>query len=328
LIVEHVGPFVLGLILLAVGAPLLVFGAARLDRATGRGPFAVGIVAVAFGPCVAALAFDLAVVLRHPPLTRPVVGHLVGHNLASLGLALGLAAVVRPIAATAKLFRTAILLVFGATALFWFLARSGSLPQVNAGFLLAAFVVSLVLLVIAARRETEEVKAEFASWLPERLPILLAMLFALAGLASLVGGAYLTAAHIVGTAVHFKAPTLVIAATLGAFITSLPTLIVVVFASLRGRPNVALGVVIGSTLVNILLLAGVSAMTQPLVIDQWVIMDVIPVMALLTLLLVPTLMNGLRVPRWEGLLLLAGYAGFIAWLVRVAQKVAQMVAPG
>ena len=91
---EHVALFAVGLGLLALGAPLLVFGAARLDRATGRSPFAVGAVAVCFGPCVAGLAFDLAAVLRSPSVTRLAVGHIIGSNVASLGLVLGAAALV------------------------------------------------------------------------------------------------------------------------------------------------------------------------------------------------------------------------------------------
>jgi cation:H+ antiporter len=323
--VEHVAFFGLGLVLLATGAPLLVFGAARLDRATGRAPFAVGIVAVAFGPCVAGLAFCLAAVLRHPPVTRLAVGHVVGQNVASLGLVLGVAALVRPVAATARLFRTAIPLVFAATALFWFLARNGPelpLSRVDAGFLLAAFVLAVALLVRAARREPEEVKAEFAGWLPERMPLSVAVLMAAAGLAALAGGGHLVAARLVPTANYLKAPSIVIGSTLGAFVTSLPALVAAVLASRRGRRNLTLGLGVGPLIINLLLTAGVAAMAHPLIIDKWVILEVIPAMGVLTLLLVPVLLNALRVPRWEGAFLLAGYLGFIAWQVSVARRVA------
>jgi cation:H+ antiporter len=323
--VEHVAFFVLGLTLLAAGAVLLVFGAARLDRATGRSPFAVGVVAVAFGPCVAGLAFCLAAALRQPAVTRLAVGHIVGQSVASLGLVLGLAALVRPVAATARLFRTAIWLAFGATALFWFLARNGPelpLSRVDGGFLLAAFVVAMVLLVWAARREPENVKAEFAGWLPERTPLGAAVLMALAGLAALVGGGYLTAARIVPAATYLKAPSLVVGSTLAAFVTSLPALVAAVVAARRARPNLVLGLAVGPLVVNALLTAGAAAVAHPLVIDGWVILEVIPAAGVLTLLLVPVLLNGLRVPRWEGALLLAGYVGFVAWQVAVARRVA------
>ena len=314
---EHVALFAVGLALLAVGAPLLVFGAARLDRRTGRSPFAVGAVAVAFGPCVAGLAFDLAAVLRPAPqsLPRLAVGNLVGSNVASVALILGVASLVRPVAATARLFSTAIPLAFGATLLFWFLARNTPLARVDAGFLLAASVVALVLLIRAARRESEEVKAEFAAWVPERMPVWLAVPLALAGLAALVGGALLTASETIATAVYLKCTSLALGSTLAAFGTSLPTLVVAVVAARRGRFNVVLGLVVGSILFNLLLTAGLVAMARPVLIEPRAIMEAIPAMALFALLLLPVLLNGLTVPRWEGALLLAAYTGFVTWQV-------------
>lgn len=314
---EHVGLFVLGLALLAIGAPLLVFGSARLDRGTGRSPFAVGVVAVCFGPCVAGLAFDLAAVLRQPPVTRLAVGHIVGSNIASIGLVLGVAALVRPVAASAKFFHTAIPLALGANLLFWFLARNSPLSRVDAGFLLAAAVVALALLVRAARRESDSVKAEFAGWVPEHTPVWVAVLLSLAGLASLVCGACLTAAELSGTADYLALTKriLVLGDTVAAFGTALPAAVVAVIAARRGRSDLVLGVVVGAVIFNLLLTAALVAMVRPLVIDQPVIMDAIPAMALFALLLLPVLLNGLKVPRWEGALLLAGYVGFITWQV-------------
>ncbi len=322
---EHVAAFTLGLVLLAAGAVLLVFGAARLDRATGRAPFAIGAVAVAFGPMVAGLAFCLAAVLRQPPVTRLAVGAIVGHNVASLGLVLGVATLVRPVAATANLFRTAIPLAFAATALFWFLARNApELPpaRVDGGILLAAFVLAVVLMVRAARGESAEVKAEFANWLPERIPLAASGLLALAGLAALVSGGYLIAACIVPAATFLKSPSLVLSSTLGAFVVTIPTLVAAVIASRRGWSNLVLGITVGPVVVNMLLTAGLAALIHPLLIDRWVILEVIPAMGVMTLLLVPLLLNDLRVPRWEGVLLLAAYAGFTLWLVSVARRVA------
>ncbi len=325
---EHVALFAVGLGLLAVGAPMLVFGAARLDRATGRGPFAVGAVAVCFGPCVAGLAFDLAAVLRQPAVTRLAVGHIVGSTVASVGLVLGVAVLVRPVAATAKLFHTAVPLALGAVALFWFLARDAPdmpVSRVGAVILLGAFIAALALLIRAARSESDAVKAEFASCVPERVPVWAAAVLTLAGIAALVGGARFVALELIGTAARVKSPSFVIGSTLAAGVTALPVAVAAVLAARRGRSDVVLGLVVGSVLGNMLLATGASAIAQPLVVDRWVILEAIPVMALFTLLLLPVLFNGLQVPRWEGALLLAAYAGFIAWQVRVALKVAEAV---
>ncbi|WP_171474653.1 sodium:calcium antiporter [Frigoriglobus tundricola] len=316
-LVEHVGLFVVGLALLAAGAPLLVFGAARLDRRAGRSPFAVGAVAIGLGPCLAGLAFDLAVLLRPVPQSMPrlAVGNIVGGNVANIGFALAVAALVRPVRATARVFYTAIPLAFGATLLFWFLARISPLSRVDAGFLLAACAVALVLLIRVARRESEDVKAEFAAWVPERVPVWLAVLFALAGAAALVGGALLAAEEALATAVHLKFSSLQLGTTIAAFGTTLPTCVATGVVARRGRVNAALGLVVASVLFNLLLTAGLVAMAQPVLIEERAIMKAIPVMALFTLLLLPVLLNDLSLPRWEGGLMLAAYAGFVIWQV-------------
>jgi cation:H+ antiporter len=314
--VEHVALFVLGLVLLAVGAPMLVFGSARLDRRIGRGPFAVGAVALAFGPCVAALALDLAIILREPPVTRFVVGELIGNSVASIGLVLGAAALVRPVAATARLFYTAIPLVLVAALLFWLLAFGKRYSQVAAGALLGAFVVIAAVLGWLAKRESGPVKAELAGWVPEQLRVRWAVLLALAGLAAIFAGARLTAEQLIGTANYLKAPSILLGCTLGAFVTALPALAAAVLAARRGRYNLVLGLVVGPVLVNVLLVTGAVAMIKPLLIDPWVLQQAVPAVPLFASLLVPVLLNGLKVPRWEGALLLVAYVAFVVWQVR------------
>ena len=285
---EHVGLFVLGLALTAVGVPLLVFGAARLDRGTGRSPFAVGAVAVCFGPCVAALVLNLAVIFQPTavPLYKKlalvtVAGNIVGSNIATIGLVLGAAALVRPVAGTARLFRTALPLAIGGTALFWFLARQYvPLSRVDAGFLLAAAVVALVLLVRAARKETDAVKAEFAGWVPEHTQVWLAMLLALAGLAGTIGGAMLAASKLIEAMRTLETSAPVMGETLVALGTSLPAMVAAVVAARRGCHDLVLGIVAGTVVFNLLLGAGIAAMIAPLPITSHAILNEIPLMGL------------------------------------------------
>lgn len=317
---EHVGLLAAGLALLAVGTGGLVVGAARLDRATGRGAFAVGLVAVGFGPCVAGLALDLALVLRQAPpreaelFAAAALGTAVGGNVASVLLVLGAAALARPITSSARVVRTALRLLLGATALFWFLARDNSISRLDAGVLLGAAVGALVLLVRAARQEPAERRVAFAGWVPERFPLWLAGLLALAGLGAVVGGAWLAAGELLGarTALHLRVQ--VVSITILAFGAALPALAGAVTASRGGRPDLAVGLSVGPALFNLLFVVGAVAMVQPLALTEHAILNEVPAMGLCALLLVPVLLHG-RVPRWEGLLLVAAYAGFVAWQV-------------
>ncbi len=317
----HVALYAVGLLLLALGAVGLVIGAARLDRATGRSAFAIGIIAIGFGPCVAGLAFDLAAVLHKLPppakvigLPRLAMGHVIGGNIASIGLVLSVAALVRPIAGTAKLFATAIPLAIVAALLFWFLARDNTINRVEAGVLLVAGLGALALLVRRARREPDAVKAEFAVWVPNRLSMWGAVGLVLTGLGGLIGGAMLIATYANATvrAVPLDSHRL---GLVSAAVLALPTLVAAICATRRGRSDLVLGLVVGPILFNLLLVVGVVAMVRPLLVIEGAILNEVPVMALFTLLLVPPLANGFRVSRWEGAILLTAFAGFFVWQI-------------
>ncbi|MBP3958863.1 sodium:calcium antiporter [Gemmata sp. G18] len=309
---EFVVLFAVGLLLLAVGSTALVLGAARLDRATGRSAFAVGLVAVGFGPCVAGLAFDLAAVLHKLP--RLAMGNVIGGNIASIGLVLGAAVLVRPITGTAKLFATAIPLVIVAALLFWFLARDNKVERIEAGVLLVAGLGALALLIHKARQESEPVKAEFAAWVPNRLSMWTAGGLVLAGLGALIGGAVLVTTNANETVRRLSLDSHRLG-LVSAGVMALPALVAAVCAARRGRSNLVLGLAVGPALFNLLLVVGTVAMVRPLLVIEGAILNEVPAMALFTLLLVTPLANGLRVSRGEGAILLVACAGFVAWQV-------------
>lgn len=309
----HVLLFTLGLLLLAVGAAFVVVGAARLDRGTGRSAFAVGLVAVLVGPALAGFVFNLAAVLHAQP--RIAMGNIVGSNIFAVGIVLGVAACARPITATARLHFTLVVIAILATLLFWFFARDNRVERWEAGVLLGAFLLAIVQIARTANREPDMVKAEFGSWVPENWSLLFAVALAGVGIASLLGGAALVTRH----AVECTRTLAINSYTLGLFgvaaFTSLPALLAVVFAARRGRGDVALAIVVCSLFTNLLFGVGVVAMVRPLLVIEHAILNEVPAMALFAVLLVPVLANGLRVPRREGAVLLAAYAGFIAWQV-------------
>lgn len=69
-----------------------------------------------------------------------------------------------------------------------------------------------------------------------------------------------------GIARHFKLSPMVIGLTIVGFGTSAPELLVSLDAALSGQPGLAIGNVVGSSIANILLILGVSAVMAPLVI--------------------------------------------------------------
>lgn len=114
-------------------------------------------------------------------------------------------------------------------------------------------------------------------------------------------------------------PRVVIGLTLVAFGTSAPELAVSVLSSYKGQSGIAVGNVVGSNIVNVLLILGMSAVVAPLAVSKRIIRIEVPLM-IATALLFLALGSDRRLSRGDGLLLVAIFATYLLWMVRTARK--------
>ncbi len=112
---------------------------------------------------------------------------------------------------------------------------------------------------------------------------------------------------------------LVIGLTVVAFGTSAPELAVSLQATLAGEPDIALGNVIGSNILNILFILGFCALLIPLVIAQRLLFHDVPIMIGASLLVFGLAFDG-RIGRWDGLLLLVLMVGYIVFTIRHSRR--------
>jgi cation:H+ antiporter len=147
------------------------------------------------------------------------------------------------------------------------------------------------------------------------------------GLGLLIVGAEALVRGSAGLAGRFGIPPLVVGLTVVAFGTSSPEMTVSVLAALGGKADLALGNVVGSNVLNVLLILGLSALITPLVVArQLVILDV-PLMIGVSLAVWGMAADG-RISRLEGALLLAGALVYTAFLVRMARRELSGAVPG
>lgn len=112
---------------------------------------------------------------------------------------------------------------------------------------------------------------------------------------------------------------LVVGLTVVAFGTSAPELAVSVGASLDGRPDLAIGNVIGSNIANILLILGISAVIAPLVVHEQIIRQEIPIMLGASVLMVVMALDG-HISMLEAAVLFALVVGYTVHLIRQSRK--------
>ncbi len=316
--------FVVGLVLLVVGADVLVGGAARLAARFGISPLVIGLTVVAFGTSAPELAVSVSAAMSGTGGADVAIGNVVGSNIFNVLLILGLSAVVAPLVVQRQLVRFDVPLMILACGACWLMALDGVVDRTDGLILVAALLGYTLLLVRIAKRSGEDAPAEVPELdeksLTARLPVQLLMI--VAGLGMLVVGSGWLVDGAVAFARLLGVSELIIGLTIVAAGTSLPELATSVLAALRGQRDIAVGNVVGSNIFNVLCVLGISSTVSPRGVNvaPAALSFDIPVMTAVAFACLPLFITGGVLSRWEGALFLAYYAAYTAYLVLQSQN--------
>lgn len=337
---------VVGFILLSYAADKLVVGASALAIKLGVTPTVIGLTVVAFGTSLPELVVSVQASLENNP--EIAVGNVVGSNILNVALILGIAAVIQPITVQKEMINRDVPIMIFTGLLLWFLARDRLISQTEGLILLLgifAYTIACYTLSTAGEDETESdqpagnpvdatdqsdtlekgLDEEAATLIGElkenptsKLYDLTVIMLSLTGL---VVGARILLMGAINVAKFFEISEEVIGLTLIAFGTSLPELATTVAATLRNKPGIAVGNIIGSNIFNTLGILGVAAIVLPLAITEEMIGISIPLMAVISLACLPVMRTGYRITRLEGVAFLAAYAVYIHMLFQTNQGI-------
>jgi len=310
-----------GLALLIWSADKFVEGAAALANLLGVSIMIIGITIVGFGTSAPEIVVSIIAVLNDTP--NIAIGNALGSNIANIGLILGITAILMPVPVVSRLFKTEYPLLILATAVMAWSLYDLSLSVVDGFMLLGLLILSLFLLVRVHRRnpaayareehENEELIHEM------KLPVAIGWL--LLGLVVLVGSSKLLVWGASGIAVALGVSELIIGLTVVALGTSLPELAASIASLKKGKPDLAIGNVIGSNLFNSLAVVGLPALMTSFSIDPSArTRDVSVVIALTLLLLLMSRFPGAEprhLTRIKGVFLFAAFVIYQLYLYYV-----------
>lgn len=321
---QTIGMLIAGLILLVAGAEALVRSASRLALALGISPLVVGLTVVAFGTSAPELAVSTASTLHGQ--AEIALGNVIGSNVFNVLFILGLSAVVAPLVVNQQLIRLDVPLMIGISLAVWLMAADGAITRWEGVLLFAGIVTYTVFLVWQSRREQKSVRKEYADEFDAPPPRtasawLLNVGLLLAGLGMLVVGSRWLVNSAVEIAAWFRVSELVIGLTIIAAGTSLPEVATSVIASVRGERDIAVGNVVGSNLFNLLAVLGLAAMVAPagLTVASHVLYFDMVVMVAVAIACLPIFFTGHLIARWEGVVFLAYYVAYTAYVIMTAQ---------
>ncbi len=316
-ILIDIGWIVAGLIALYYGAEWLVNSATRMSLKFGISPLCVGLTVVAFGTSAPELFVSLQFNADGEPDMS--LGNVVGSNLCNIGLVLGISAFICALHVKRALLVRDMTSLIVASFVFVGMLWDNQFSRIDGIILFAGVIAYTIIRLAVARREgkDEEVLAEVgvadcdAKAIPD--PIWKMSLFAFIGLVALYLGAEGLERGGVSLAETLGVPGAIISLTVIAFSTSVPELATSAVASLKKEGDLITGNIIGSCLFNLLCVIGITATIKPLVIADIARVDLF-VMLGFTLVLVPMIVTRRRIDRFEGMILLLGYAGYSWYL--------------
>lgn len=304
----------IGLILLVYASDRIVYSAAIFSRALGISPFIIGIVVAGLGTSLPELIISAGAVLEGQPALA--LGTIIGSNITNLLLIAGLAALIRPMSVQSAILRRELPIMLAVMALFGLFIWSGGITRIQGGFLLLAGLASLWLVVkiasIAQRDQYDGFTTERNHELPQENSLPIALLWLVAGLLILPVSVRIVIDNAVAFTRYAGISGRITGLTILAIGTSLPELCTTIAAAVKGEKDIALGNLIGSTLFNITIVAGIPAIlaatpmtAHSFVSDFWVMI------AASILFVLFSAGRKQRLNRLKGIILLGG---FIAWL--------------
>jgi cation:H+ antiporter len=150
--------------------------------------------------------------------------------------------------------------------------------------------------------------------------MVLDLLILAVGFVLLIKGADFLVAGAAGIAEKFHIPQIVIGLTIVAFGTSAPEAAISISAGIKGVTGISIGNVLGSNILNVLLILGITACIIPLKVEKSTIKREIPFTILITVLLVVMGQTMGEIGLVAGIVLWALFLMFLMYLFRLSRK--------
>ena len=307
--------FVVGIVLVILGADWLTKGASGVARRYGVSELVIGLTIVALGTSLPELVISVSSALKGS--SGISLGNVIGSNIFNGLLILGVAAVISPIHFKPRMLTREI--PFNLLATIVLILVSGSMLVGGAkgesvtrygGLLLLCFLAVFVRYTFSIPNDGEDDGTE------KPMSIVKVLLFIFFGFAGLILGGNIFVNGATELARVAGLSEAVIGITIVSAGSSLPELAVSVNAARKGNVGIALGNVIGSNILNIFLILGCSATITPISLDGFSFVDFYVLLASSLLIYIVTRFGGKAViNRFEGALLIAGYIAYTAYLV-------------
>ncbi|MBK52448.1 MAG: calcium/sodium antiporter [Gammaproteobacteria bacterium] len=308
---------ILGFIGLIWGADKFVLGASGLARNLGVSELMIGLTIVSFGTSAPEIFSSAFSAWEGKP--ELAIGNALGSNLFNIGVALGVAALVRPLKPAESLIHKeipALLLVTLATGAILSDLYVGVFDAIALTLITAYLGYGLYQNRMSRRDDATPKAGDLLGWQ--------AMAYLIFGLALLILSAEALVQAAASIAAHLEVSTAIIGLTVIALGTSLPELAASVTSGLKGHHDLAIGNIVGSNILNLLVVLPFPGLLSSGSIEKELFYRDFLSVLILTLLLAyfcyRCVKNNQLISRLSGAMFLLIYCGWFTVMVLQVQR--------
>ena len=295
--------FLIGVVLVYLGSDYLIKGSKFVAIKFNISPIIIGITLVALGTSLPELLISILATLKGEP--GMVIGNVIGSNIANIGLVLGCTAVLTPIILAYYQIRYDLFFVMFISILLILCAYLDKLD-----FYTGIFFLLLLSGYCFYLYKKENNILENSNKI-EMMPSLLILIKLILGILFLAIGVHLFVEGATGIAILLGISSVVIGMSIVALGTSLPELAASLTAAKEGENSFVIGNIIGSNIINILVVLGLSIIIHPIMLEFSEIYFHLIIMIFLTVFLFVIIrINGI-ISRYSAIFLVLVYIIFL-----------------
>lgn len=315
--------FIGGLVIILLGAEFVLRSSSRIAAMLGIRPIIIGLTVVSIGTSMPELAVGITAVSEgHGPLA---IGNISGTNMMNILLILGLSAALKPLPLHQLSIKLDVPVMIGAAVILFLMALDGVISQMEGAFLFAASIMYMIVLIRMSKKESAALKKEYEEEYSFQSLIKKHGSWAIAGNAALlivgigltVLGAQLLVDGAVDIAFSLGISSALVGLTIVAIGTSAPELATTLVATMKDDRDVAIGNLIGSSIINILVILGLTTLFAPQGIDvsREILWLDLPLAAAVAIACYPVFRSNKMVSRTEGIVFVSLYLIYMGTLI-------------
>ena len=301
-----------GFTLLIKGSDIFIDGSCAIARRYKISDFIIGMTLIAFGTSAPEMAVSIISAINGN--SGIALGNVLGSNMANICLILGIIAIISPIIIRKSIVWREIPFCLATAVVLLIILTTNNSPslvsRVEAMVLLSGLGLYILFMFLPGQKEMiPEAESH-----PHTLVISVAM--TIGGLIALIFGGDLVVKNSIKIAQGFHVSETMIGLTIVALGTSLPELAASLTALKKGKPDIIIGNIVGSNILNTCLVLGSAAIIKPLSSTKLFTLDAgIAVVAALSLLIFMFIGKKHQLSRWKGILLIALYIGYMGYVI-------------